>query len=337
MAKGPSFLIETEAHVKDSAAAAKDLFVGRASGGQSSLGNAWLSGRIDVTNAALSAVISADARAVDGVDYEQHPLTGLWEIDKDDEYNAVDAALSGELQLDDLTADEALGGYVLRGRVPADPTVESVELLVDATDLVITQIEETSAPPRSQYGGLVPAEGGALYTFVRVTLRDYGADVAVAIAPPEGLSTNRWSSDDHPFELQIPKEWEAVPPSALAEVGASAAFAKDDLALIIVEEDLVEAGIGETTLDNYTRFIESSLATDELTVESIDEGSTLQGEPAAILHGADEVDFIRSRQLVYLHELTVGFRAAFAGPKLRMQEADALTDFILNTFLVTEA
>ena len=106
--------------------------------------------------------------------------------------------------------------------------------------------------------------------------------------------------------------------------------------LLIVEEDLVDAGVGETTLENYSQFIQDSVAND-MTMRSIDEATTLQGKPSVLLGGADKADFTHIQQLVYLHDGSVGFRAAFVGPRVRMQDAKSLTDFVLNSFLITGA
>lgn len=338
MAEGPSFLVDFELHVKDSAAAATDLLTGNGTGGHASRDNAWVFGSLSAANPALTAVLEVDGRTVDGVEYQRSPFTGLWETSEDSEYDAIDAALAGELQLEGLSAEEAIGGYVLRGRVPGQPTIEQVEVLVDKTDPVLSHIEVMSAEPRSEYTNLVPAEGGTLYDFEQLTARDYGAKVAPAVAPPDGLSTNRWTSAQHPFEIQVPKDWTPATPSELTELGdATAAFYNQDLVLAIVEEDLVEAGVGEATLEDYTTATTGVLTDQQLTVRGIEEATTLQGNPSSIIDGSDEADFARFRRLVYLHDRTLGFNASFFGPKLRIQESEGMIDFILNTLLVTAA
>ena len=337
MAAGPSFLVDFDLHVKDSAAAATDLLTGQGTGGNASRGNEWVRGSLGAANPALTAVLEVDGRTVDGVDYQRSPFTGVWERTADNEYDAIDAALTGELELEGLSADEAIGGYVLRGQVPSQPQIEQVEVLLDRTDRVVSHIEVVSAEPRTEYANLVPAEGGPLYQFEELTARDYGADVARAVAPPDGLATSRWTSDQHPFQIQVPKDWTPASAAELTDIGATAAFYNEDLLIAIVEEDLVELGVGETTLEDYTTATSGFLTDQQLTVSAVDQATTLQGEPSSMIAGSDQADFSRFRRLVHLHDRTLGFNASFFGPKLRIQENEGLIDFILNSFLVAAA
>jgi len=336
MAEGHSFLMELTGHLKDSATARTDLATAKMDGGHAGHGNTWLSGNWTASNPSRAGVIEVERREVGGVTYGRTPATGLWEVSTSDDVDPAEAAVVGELELGAVSAEETPATYVLRGTFPGDPTIQQVEVVVLKDSLVISQVNVTQLTPRSDLAGLVPPGGGDVFNSWQLTMREHGADVAQAIAPPESLSTNRWSSKEYPFQLQVPKAWEPAPASELENLGASAAFAKDDLLLLIVEEDLVEAGVGETTLENYSQFIQDSLD-DDMTIKGFDEATTLQGKPSVLVGAADRADFTHAQQLIYLHDGAVGFRASFVGPKVRLQEAKSLTDFVFNSFLVAGA
>ena len=337
MATATGLLADTELSVSESAAAGQVLLAARATIGESVPGNSWLRGTMSISSPAFTGEIELDTREIDGVSYSRDALTGAWSVDDPGDRDGTDAAFEGALQLDGVTAEESDSGYVIRGTFAGGPAVEHVELVVDPRTLHITQVQVSSTPPRSEYSGLIPADGGELLETGRTSVRDYGIDVATAVPPPEGVSTVRWTSGTHPFELQIPADWTPASPAELAAdmPDASAAFSNDDLVLVVVEEDLEEAGIGEASLTDYTRFFEANMTEPDVTVRDIRLAPTLQAGESAVMALSDSADFIRVEQFMFLHDGSTGLRATIVGPRLRMQEAEALIAFIFNSFLVT--
>lgn len=306
-------------------------------GGQDAERNHWLDAEIRYFAALFQGAFEIESREVNGVEYEQNALRGDWEIEESDgEFRVIDAVLDGEIVLAGTTAFEVDGSYELSGTVPADPDVEMVIMQVRASDLALESLRIRTMKPRADYDGLIAAGDAPVFQSELWTFTDYGIEVALVAAPTAVLSTSPVSDDL--FSLQVPNHWTPLTPQEIvnAELDASGAWVTDEgMLMMALVEDLVEAGFGETTLENYVNFIVGNALPPETAIDEILEVVTIQGLPAVIITGAtDETGLLPFVRLFYLHEGTIGFNLTIVGPALAFENDLELIAFVVNTFIL---
>jgi hypothetical protein len=136
----------------------------------------------------------------------------------------------------------------------------------------------------------------------------------------------------------VPNHWTPLTPQEIvdAELDASGAWVTDEgMLMMVLVEDLVEAGFGETTLENYVNFIVGNALPPETAIDEIVEVVAIQGLPAMIITGAtDETGLLPFVRLFYLHEGTLGFNLTIVGPALVFDNDLELIAFVVNTFIL---
>jgi hypothetical protein len=307
-------------------------------GGQTSRDNHWITSTLNVTQGDLEGTLVWGVREVDRVDHSQNPISGAWEIDDDEgDPDAVDDALNGRLELASITAEKSGDGYQLTGTYPGDPDVRSVELTVNA-DLVITSIDVTSTSTRGDLAGLVPDGDGDVVVVESWDLGGYGLRTAEVVPPPGGTVSAMTTAEHWPFQIQIPTHWERATDRDIRDAGLDADAAwldGDDFLVMILTEDLVAAGFGETELEEYVTFV-GSMILDTSEVTSEEYLTNLQGLPVALITGStDTTGLLAFQRYVYLHEKTLAVNVTIIAPRGTFAEEKAIIDFILNSVIVT--
>ena len=148
--------MEGEVSIKINKEADTDLILVTFEGDSEPDGDNQLSFTMSIKFGGFSSTFNFEAREVDGVSYQQDPITGEWEIDEIDadgtSTDASEAVFTGELKLEDPAVElDSLEGdpvYRLMGREPDDPEVDDVVLWVGIDDLLIRQV-----PDRGKHAG----------------------------------------------------------------------------------------------------------------------------------------------------------------------------------------
>jgi hypothetical protein len=338
MAAQPSFLVAGEVGLFENFGDSEETFgLTFFRGGQDAERNHWIDAEISFGAALFEGTFEAESRDVNGVEFEQDLQSGDWEIEEPDgEFGLLDTVFAGELVMADITAFEVDGSYELRGTVPADPTVETVVMQVRTSDLALESVRIRTLESRDDFVALIGEGDTPVYTNERWTLSDYGIDVALVQAPTAGLSTSRAS--DGLFSLQVPNHWTSLTVQEIedAELVANDAWVTDEgLLMMVLVEDLIEAGFGETTLENYVNFIVANALPAETAIDEILEVATIQGLPSVIITGAtDETGLLPFVRLFYLHDGTIGFNLTIVGPALAFENDLELIVFVMNTFIL---
>ncbi len=338
MAAQRSFLLVGEVGVAENFVDTEETFATTfLRGGQDPERNHWIDAEIRFGGALFQGTFEGESRDVNGVEYEQDLQSGDWEIDEPDgEFEILDAVLGGDLVMADTVAVEADGSYELSGTVPADPNIESLILQVRISDLAIESVRIRTMESRDDFVSIIGEGDAPVFKSEVWTLSDYGIDMALVQPPPEGLSTSPVS--DGLFSLQAPNHWEASTAQEIvdAELAASAAWVSEEGTLMmVVVEDLIEVGFGETTLENYVNFIITNALPAETAIDEIVSIATIQGLPAAIVIGAtDETGLLPFVRFFYLHEGTIGFNLTIVGPALAFESDIELFEFVINTFIL---
>lgn len=306
-------------------------------GGQDADRNHWIDAEILFGAALFEGRFETESRDVDGVEHEQDPQSGEWEIDEPDgEFSIIDTVFGGELVLADATAFEVDRSYELSGTVPADPNIENITLRARTSDLALESVRIRTMESRDDFAAFIGEGDAPVFTNELWILSDYGIDVALVTAPTPGLSTS--SVSDGLFSFQAPNHWTSLTAQEIvdAELDASGAWVTDEgILMMVLVEDLVEAGFGETTLENYVNFIVANALPPETAIDESVEIATLQGLPAVIVSGAtDETGLLPFVRLFYLHEETIGFNLTIVGPALAFENDLELIAFIVNSFIL---
>ena len=338
MAAQRSFLLASEVGVAENFGDSEETFATTfLRGGQDAERNHWLDAEINFGAALFEGTFEAESRQVNGVEYEQDLQSGDWEIEEPDgEFEILDAVFGGDLVLANTTALEVDGSYELSGTVPADPTIEILTLEVRISDLALESVRIRTMESREGFEGIIGEGDAPVYTNERWTLSDYGIDVALVQAPTEGLSTS--PASDGLFSIQVPNHWTPLTVQEIenAELVANDAWVTDEgLLMMVLVEDLIEAGFGETTLENYVNFIVANALPPETAIDAIVETATIQGLPSVIVSGAtDETGLLPFVRLFYLHEGTIGFNLTIVGPALAFENDLELIAFVVNAFIL---
>ena len=345
MARMPEFLGTGQGFVKvdidtpDADALVRQLAVGGGPAG----GDFWQLTLLEINTPALSQSFFVQDRTVDGIDYDQDPITGLWTVDQDPEPDPVDDAFAGRLSLSGMALEVSADGYVLTGAYPDDPTVQLVTIEIDgATERrsLLRSISVRSRVPRSGFEGLITADGDDLYLTQRIDVTTYGLEIGDIAAPPTGIATQLVPDPEAPFMTSIPADWEQVSADELEFAGFTDGYiAPSGLALLVLVEDL--AGTRITTLGEYADAI-VSVALTGFEISLFDATSTLRGGFSWIIAGVDPIDGTAFRRLVYVTAQGVGVNLTFLQgpdpetglPTAAWEESQALIDFMVSSFMV---
>jgi len=306
-------------------------------GGQSSADNSWIVSIMDIKSGTLAGSLQWEIREVDGVQHEQNPVDGEWEIDEDESTNPVEDLLHGKLTLADTTAENLQDGYLMiTGTYPKDETIEFVSIEVGADDLLVLSLTSVARDIRTEFTGLVPPGNADIISITMWNFGDYGIEIAAALAPPQDTPTKITRFEGGTFQLQIPATWTELSEEEMADsvVNVDRAWALgDDLSLLVTTYDLIELGIGITTTEAYIEI----LLTDVLGGEFVDETVVTinrQGEEIGLISGStspEEDPFIR---LVAVREGTIALNATVVGLQDAFDENIDTIEFILNSLLV---
>lgn len=310
-------------------------------GGQDSDRNHWVDVQILFETDTFDGVLDIESREVDGVTYDQDAGSGDWEAEEPDgEFRAIDAVLDGEIVLANTTAEVIDGHYEITGTVPEDPDVEIVILTVRVSNLALERVVIRTEKPRDEFAGLIGDGDAPIFETEVWEIHDYGADVASVVPPPEGLSTTAAELLHPLFSFQLPEGWQEATRREKAEIGLADAdvwVTDDDLLVIVLIEDLEDAGFGAITLEEYVSVTIAFAIPEEAVVDDPIATTTVQALPSVLLTGtADETSLLPFTRFFYLHEGTIGVNFTVVGPKESHEEATDLFAFVLNTFLVDD-
>lgn len=147
-----------------------------------------------------------------------------------------------------------------------------------------------------------------------------------------------YESAQYPFSIKYPASWVEVP----VEEGISASFEDENetVFLQVVEEDLVEYGMGVMTQEEYVNLSISlmksfsELENIEIDLISREETFTEKGFPVELIKFVSNFEGIELAfyRLIYLHEFQVGFNATFG--TLNTEYYDDLVRYLAGTFEV---
>ncbi|GMR02919.1 MAG: hypothetical protein BMS9Abin20_1273 [Acidimicrobiia bacterium] len=305
-------------------------------GGESSADSSWILSIMDIASGAFAGSLQWEIREVDGVQFEQNPVSGEWEIDEDRSDNPVEDILHGRLTLADTSAEDLPDGFLITGTYPKDETIEFVSIEVGADDLLVRSLTSVARDVRSEFAALVPRGTADIISITMWYFGDYGIDIAAALAPPEATPTAITRFEGGTFQLQIPTAWTEVSQEEMAasELEADRAWALDDgLLLLVTTDDLIELGIGTTTTEDYIDI----LLVDVLSEEFVDEPIVTinrQGEEIGLISGSTSLDENPFMRLVALREGTIAFNATVVGVQDAFDENIDTIEFILNSLLI---
>jgi hypothetical protein len=342
MAEMPTFLGSGRGFVKeapdtlDADAYVEQFFFGGGIAG----GDFWGITLAAFNTPGLTQSFVSGSRTVAGVDYSQD-LSGMWEVDDDGAPDPIEDAVDGRLEMADVTVTKSPFGYVLTGTYPTDPDVVEVVVEINANTSRLHSLSFHSRLARSEFEGLIPADGGDLFLTQRADVTAYDVDIANIAAPPVGRQTVIIPGLDSPFITSIPGNWEQLPASDIDAIDVTDAYiGPEQIGLLVVVEDL--AGTGITTLDEYVNFLVQVALADSVTIDVSDPTSTLQGERAWIGTGTANLDGSKFRRLVYMTPDGIGVNISFvqgideATNELtpNWDTSQDLIAFMLNSFLV---
>ena len=306
-------------------------------GGQSSPDNSWIVSIMDVASGDFAGILQWELREVDAVRYEQNPISGEWSIDEDGNSNPVRDTIDATLTLAGATAEEIPGGYRITGTYPSDPTVESVELEVSADNLLVRRLTTRSRDTRTEMAGLVPEGDSDIITTNVWNFGDYGVDIAPTFAPPQDTPTAITRFSGGTFAVQIPTEWsEASAEEVIAsESGVDTIWSSDDGILMpVVIDDLVEMGIGSTTLEDYVEIISTDALANAVIEDTIITVNG-QGKPIALLRGtSDETGAVRFIRLITVVDDTIAFNITIVADADIYEENQGTILFLLNSLII---
>jgi hypothetical protein len=142
-----------------------------------------------------------------------------------------------------------------------------------------------------------------------------------------------YRSRQYGFQMEYPETW--VPLPQQSDITAVFVDEATGSGLYIAEEDFIEIGLGESTLEQYAELTESYLT-------SLDGLEMISSEPAVIADGLPvmildfsmtaEGETVRGRRLMYVYRDSVGFNATYLAleadfPALEPQIADSFDTF----------
>ena len=169
MAARPDFLATAIGHIKESADTpdAEAYISQQIIGGRVAGGDGWQLITVDLSTPGLDQSFTGQRRTVAGVEYEQDPATGIWDVDADSGPNPVDDALAGRLTLSRLSIERTANGFALTGTYPADPAVQRVRVEVDGATNRLRAVGIVAEEPRATLEGLIEQDGGPLHSTQR--------------------------------------------------------------------------------------------------------------------------------------------------------------------------
>ena len=146
-----------------------------------------------------------------------------------------------------------------------------------------------------------------------------------------------YESVDHPFSIQFPDYLSSVPLSEEDKDFFAAQYlsASGEEFLALVEEDLVENGVQDVTLSEYTNLVISALE-GELNFVLRRQVTTPKGHQAEILEFEADGGSFKGIRSIYLHENRVGFSATFIGPRQIFEENRSIYQSAFSSFQVTD-
>jgi len=246
--------------------------------------------------------------------------------------------IAGTLTIGDPRAEETPGGYLISGTYPADPTVELVTITVGQDDLLVRSIETRTLRPRSELAGLVPEGDGDVSRTNRWNFGEFGIELAPTFAPPKDTPTSITRINGGAFQIQIPVAWNEATVEEMANAGLTVDRAwgsEGQIVLMVITDDLVEAGVGSKTLGEYVELLTSSALEDSVVEDTI-VTVNVQGKPITIIKGTtDDSGDISFLRLVSLPDPTAAYNVTVVGPKAAFESNIDAILFVLNTFLIT--
>ncbi len=306
-------------------------------GGQSKRDNSWIVSTMDVSTGDFAGILQFEQRIADGVRYKQNPIDGSWAIDDDADPNPIRDTIAGTLTIGDPMAEESPGIYAISGTYPADPKFELVTITVGQDDFLVRSIETRARQPRSDLAGLVPEGDGDIFSTTRWDFGEFGIKLAPTFAPPEDIATAITRINGGAFQIQIPVVWNEATAEDMANAGLNvdAAWGSDDqLILMVITDDLVEAGVGSKTLDEYVRILTSTTLMASAIEDTI-VAVNAQGRPIEIIKGTtDDTGDISFIRLVSLPDPTTAYNITMVGPTAAFESNIDAIFFVLNTFLI---
>ena len=342
MAARPDFLATAIGHIKESADTpdAEAYISQQIIGGGVAGGGGWQLITVDLSTPGLDQSFTGQRRTVAGVEYEQDPATGIWDVDADSGPNPVDDALAGRLTLSRLSIERTANGFALTGTYPADPAVQRVRVEVDGATNRLRAVGIVAEEPRATLEGLIEQDGGPLHSTQRFDVASYDFDVAPIVVPPLGRATFVAPDRGAAFLVSVPDGWEPIPEDEL-NTGGGIVFgyeAPENNALILLLDFVASTDLN--TLEKYAVFVEDQ-ALAGLFIESSLPVTTLQGAQAWQFEGIDPDEGWHFKRLVYMSPQAVAFNVVLVQgldelglPVTAWDEDPALVDFILNSFLV---
>ena len=331
MARSGSVLARGLALLSESADFSDPFAMGVVAGGRSAEGDTWLLNSFSFDTPGFTREIAGESRTVDGVSYDQDPVTGVWSVDPEDEPDPFDAAFDGELDLSGVSVEFAEDGYILRGEYTTTDTVYTIDVAVDAFDNRLVAMRAIWREPREDIADLIGADGEDVYLSQTIDVERYDTPVAAVLAPPEGLITVIRPEPFGDMTLQVPGDWEGLSPDEIARAGVTDGLVSPagDLALLILIENIVPLGV--ETLEAYVALIRDLVLVD-FDVTTSEETTTIQGERAWLLGGTFLEDGTPFRRFLYLSGEGIAFNASFVGDPVTSEDNLELISFLLNTF-----
>ena len=303
--------------------------------GQSSQDDYWMITMLEVAEGAYAGAYVWEQRGVNGMKYEQDAATGIWEIAGDNDPDPVEDTLDGALVLADVNMAKVPSGYRITGTYPADPTVQSVEIVVGADDLLVKELTYRTEESAAESNGLIPQSVGNVVSLYEWGFQDYGIEIGEQLPPPVGAATSL-TAFDGAFLAQIPVDWERSTRKEIITMGYPVDklwVSSDDILLSASTEDLVAEGYGKMTVDEYfDLLLETAFADAEIgTVEYLFNG---QGEPVVLVSGVPTP----GEPFVFLRIMTVrdretAFNITFVAPAETVAGNIDLMAFVLNSLL----
>jgi hypothetical protein len=146
-----------------------------------------------------------------------------------------------------------------------------------------------------------------------------------------------YHSRQYGFQMEYPEAWSPLP----QQEGVTAAYVDEATGsgLYIAEEDFVEIGLGESTLEQYVELTETYLTSlGGLEMISSEPAETANGVPVMILDFSMTVEDenLHGRRLMYVYQDSVGFNATYLTLEADFSALEPEIADSFDTFQMTE-
>lgn len=161
------------------------------------------------------------------------------------------------------------------------------------------------------------------------------ATPTATLIPTPDIPMALYASKTYPFSIEYPGEWKKMP--AQQGITFAATDSTNTNLFIIAEEDLVAAGVGKMTLQEYTDLVIDAVKSQMPDAKLVSREETInpQGLPVQILKfKAESMGNLNLYRLVYLHEGYIGFNATYVC--LGTKYFESLVAYSYSTFRVSE-